>query len=130
MSLNPPVPDRDETDPNRFGTVAFYAALGRAFVAMCGVVVGLFLIEVINHADGDRLNDYGGIRPHHLEGWLRLHDAHVGNVVMEQQRAHRSLHQPIAHVGRIGAHHLIARAATEDLDVLRSAARGGHGPPS
>ncbi|GIH12665.1 rhomboid family intramembrane serine protease [Rugosimonospora africana] len=68
MSLNPPVPDRDETDPNRFGTVAFYAALGRAFVAMCGVVVGLFLIEVINHADGDRLNNYGGIRPHHLDG--------------------------------------------------------------
>jgi membrane associated rhomboid family serine protease len=67
VSLNPPVPD-PEADPNRFGTVAFYAALGKAFVAMCGVVVGLFLIEVLNHADRDRLNGLGGIRPHHLDG--------------------------------------------------------------
>ncbi len=68
MSLNPSVPDRDEADPNRFGTIAFYAALGRAFVAMCGVVVGLFLIEVLNHADGNGLSRLGGIRPHHLDG--------------------------------------------------------------
>lgn len=68
MSLNPPVPDRDEADPNRFGTIAFYAALGRAFVAMCGVVVGLFLIEVLNHADGNGLSRLGGIHPHHLDG--------------------------------------------------------------
>jgi membrane associated rhomboid family serine protease len=68
VSLNPPVPDRDEADPNRFGTIAFYAALGRAFVAMCGVVVGLFLIEVLNHADDNGLSRLGGIRPHHLDG--------------------------------------------------------------
>ncbi|GAA5183752.1 rhomboid family intramembrane serine protease [Rugosimonospora acidiphila] len=67
MSLNPPVPD-PESDPNSFGTVAFYAALGKAFVAMCGVVVGLFLIEVLNHADGNRLNALGGIHPHSLDG--------------------------------------------------------------
>jgi membrane associated rhomboid family serine protease len=55
-------------DAGRFGTVAFYAALGRAFVAMCGVVVLLFVIQVINYADGERLDALGGIRPHHLDG--------------------------------------------------------------
>jgi membrane associated rhomboid family serine protease len=67
VSLNLPVSDHDD-DPNRFGTVAFYAALGKAFVAMCGVVVVLFLIELLNHADGDGLNSLGGIRPHRLDG--------------------------------------------------------------
>jgi membrane associated rhomboid family serine protease len=67
VSPNPPVPDLED-DPNRFGTVAFYAALGKAFVAMCGVVVVLFLIELLNHADGDGLNSLGGIRPHRLDG--------------------------------------------------------------
>lgn len=43
-------------DPRRFGTEAFYASLGRAFVAMCAVVPVLFLIEAIDvglHADLD-----------------------------------------------------------------------------
>jgi membrane associated rhomboid family serine protease len=35
-------------DPNRFGTDAFYAALGRAFVAMCAVVPVLFAIEALD----------------------------------------------------------------------------------
>jgi membrane associated rhomboid family serine protease len=62
-----PSTDRDG-DPNRFGSVAFYAALGKAFVTMCAVVVGLFAIELLNHYDGDRLNALGGIKPHHLDG--------------------------------------------------------------
>jgi membrane associated rhomboid family serine protease len=57
-----------ETDPNRFGTVAFYAALGKAFVAMWAVVAALFAIEALNRWDGDRLNAIGGIRPHRVDG--------------------------------------------------------------
>ena len=67
VSPNPAVPDRED-DANRFGTVAFYAALGRAFVVMCGLVVVLFVIELLNHYDGDRLNNAGGIRPHRIDG--------------------------------------------------------------
>jgi membrane associated rhomboid family serine protease len=59
--------DRD-TDPNRFGTVAFYAAIGKAFVTMWAVVAGLFAIEALNRWDGDRLNALGGIRPHRVDG--------------------------------------------------------------
>jgi membrane associated rhomboid family serine protease len=57
-----------ETDPNRFGTVAFYATIGKAFVTMWAVVAVLFAIEALNHWDGDRLNALGGIRPHHING--------------------------------------------------------------
>ncbi|WP_249714041.1 rhomboid family intramembrane serine protease [Rhizomonospora bruguierae] len=52
----------------RFGTEAFYAALGRAFVAMCAVVPVLFLIEVIDRGMGQALDVAGGIRPGHLTG--------------------------------------------------------------
>jgi membrane associated rhomboid family serine protease len=53
----------------RFGTEAFYAAIGRAFVAMCAVVPVLFLIELIDGRlmDG-RLDVQGGILPHDPAG--------------------------------------------------------------
>jgi membrane associated rhomboid family serine protease len=57
-----------DTDPDRFGTVAFYAALGKAFVTMCAVVAGLFAVELVNRWDGGRLNSVGGIRPHRVGG--------------------------------------------------------------
>ncbi|KHD72706.1 rhomboid family intramembrane serine protease [Actinoplanes utahensis] len=53
----------------RFGTEAFYAALGRAFVTMCAVVPALFLIEVIDVALGaGTLDVAGGIIPHAVDG--------------------------------------------------------------
>jgi membrane associated rhomboid family serine protease len=55
-------------DPTRFGTQAFYASLGRAFVAMCAVVPLLFLVEVLDTWSGDRLQVAGGVWPHHLSG--------------------------------------------------------------
>jgi membrane associated rhomboid family serine protease len=58
------VPD----DPNRFGTQAFYAALGRAFVAMCTVVPALALIEFIDQRLDGRLDAQLGIRPHQISG--------------------------------------------------------------
>ena len=58
------VPD----DANRFGTQAFYAALGRAFVAMCTVVPALALIELIDHRLNGRLDAQLGIRPHQISG--------------------------------------------------------------
>ncbi len=59
---------RPEGDPTRFGTIAFYAALGRAFVAMCAFIPVLFAIELIDKAVGHRLDQDGGIRPHDLAG--------------------------------------------------------------
>lgn len=58
------VPD----DANRFGTQAFYASLGRAFVAMCTVVPALALIELIDHRLNGRLDAQLGIRPHQISG--------------------------------------------------------------
>jgi membrane associated rhomboid family serine protease len=55
-------------DPNRFGTEAFYASLGRAFVAMCAVVPVLFLIEALDGWLGDPFDTSAGIVPHHIEG--------------------------------------------------------------
>jgi membrane associated rhomboid family serine protease len=53
----------------RFGTEAFYSSLGRAFVTMCAVVPGLFLIEVIDVGLGQGTLDVaGGIIPHRIEG--------------------------------------------------------------
>jgi membrane associated rhomboid family serine protease len=57
-----------EADPNRFGTMPFYAALGKAFVAMWAVVAALFAIEALNVWDGNRLISIGGIRPHRIDG--------------------------------------------------------------
>ena len=55
-------------DAAKFGTEAFYAALGRAFVAMCAVIPFLFLIEAIDQATGGDLDASGGIIPHHIDG--------------------------------------------------------------
>ena len=51
-----------------FGTEAFYAALGRAFVAMCAAVPVLFLIEAIDVGLGAGLDLTGGIIPHRIDG--------------------------------------------------------------
>jgi membrane associated rhomboid family serine protease len=46
---------------DQFGTVAFYAALGRAFVVMCAVIPALFAIELIDQATGHDLDRQAGI---------------------------------------------------------------------
>ncbi len=58
---------RDES-ATRFGTDAFYAALGRAFVAMCAVVPLLFLVEAADVFLRLRLDLLGGIIPRRLQG--------------------------------------------------------------
>ncbi len=55
-------------DPDRFGTVAFYASLGRAFVIMCAVIPVLFAIELLDRSTGHQLDVRGGIIPHRLDG--------------------------------------------------------------
>ena len=58
-----------QSDATRFGTEAFYASLGRAFVTMCAVIPFLFLIEAIDRGIGHgRLDVAGGIIPHHING--------------------------------------------------------------
>ncbi|MEU4562121.1 rhomboid family intramembrane serine protease [Actinoplanes sp. NPDC023936] len=58
-----------EDEAARFGTDAFYASLGRAFVTMCAVVPGLFLIEAIDVGLGPGTLDVaGGIIPRHVQG--------------------------------------------------------------
>ncbi|GLY00945.1 MULTISPECIES: rhomboid family intramembrane serine protease [Actinoplanes] len=53
----------------RFGTEAFYASVGRAFVTMCAIVPALFLVEAIDVALGPGTLDVaGGIIPHRLDG--------------------------------------------------------------
>jgi membrane associated rhomboid family serine protease len=54
--------------PPRFGTEAFFASIGRAFVAMCAVVPVLFAIEVLDVAVGQQLDQLGGVRPGRLDG--------------------------------------------------------------
>jgi membrane associated rhomboid family serine protease len=58
----------DDDTATRFGTAAFYASLGRAFVTMCAVIPVLFLIEVIDIGSGGYLDVAGGIIPHRLDG--------------------------------------------------------------
>lgn len=69
MTLDPVFaePPADE-DPNRFGTDAFYAAIGRAFVAVCAVVPALFLVELLDRATGNRLDFAAGIHPRSIDG--------------------------------------------------------------
>jgi membrane associated rhomboid family serine protease len=55
-------------DPARFGTQAFYAALGRAFVAMCAVVPVLALIELVDQRLGGALDSFAGIHPKRIWG--------------------------------------------------------------
>jgi membrane associated rhomboid family serine protease len=52
----------------KFGTVPFYASLGRAFVTMCAVIPFLFLVEVIDIGVDGYLDVAGGIIPHRLDG--------------------------------------------------------------
>jgi membrane associated rhomboid family serine protease len=59
-------PESDEIE--RFGSVAFYASLGRAFVAMCAVIPVLYLIELLDRATGHHLDQLGGIKPHEVSG--------------------------------------------------------------
>ena len=55
-------------DAARFGTVAFYAALGRAFVVMCTVVPVLALVELLDRMTGGELDRLFGIRPGVVSG--------------------------------------------------------------
>jgi membrane associated rhomboid family serine protease len=59
---------RPDEAPLRFGTEAFYASIGRAFVVMCAAVPVLFLIEVINWTADHRFAVSAGIVPRRLEG--------------------------------------------------------------
>jgi membrane associated rhomboid family serine protease len=56
------------TDASRFGTEAFYASIGRAFVAMCAFVPVLFLIELFDTQVDGRLDQAGGIVPRSPSG--------------------------------------------------------------
>jgi membrane associated rhomboid family serine protease len=56
------------TDASRFGTDAFYAAIGRAFVAMCAFVPLLFAIELVDMQLDNRLDAEGGIAPRSISG--------------------------------------------------------------
>jgi membrane associated rhomboid family serine protease len=55
-------------DPDRFGSVAFYATLGRAFVIMCGFIPVLFAIELADRGTHHRLDQLGGIVPRRWDG--------------------------------------------------------------
>ncbi|WP_375732900.1 rhomboid family intramembrane serine protease [Polymorphospora lycopeni] len=55
-------------DPQRFGTEAFYAALGRAFVAMCAVVPILFVIEALDVWLAAGFDPALGIIPRRIDG--------------------------------------------------------------
>lgn len=55
-------------DPNKFGTEAFYASLGRAFVAMCAVVPVLFVIEALDVWLGAGFDYSAGIIPRRIDG--------------------------------------------------------------
>lgn len=61
--------DEQERAAARFGTEAFYASLGRAFVTMCAVIPVLFLIEAIDQGiGGGHLDVAGGIVPRRIDG--------------------------------------------------------------
>jgi membrane associated rhomboid family serine protease len=66
--LPPTLAADDARDAARFRSEAFYAAIGRAFVAMCALVPALFAIEGLDQLSGGELDRLGGIRPHHLDG--------------------------------------------------------------
>lgn len=65
MTFDPPYRGND---PQRFGTEAFYAALGRAFVAMCAVVPVLFLIEALDFWLQAGFDVTAGIIPRRVDG--------------------------------------------------------------
>jgi membrane associated rhomboid family serine protease len=55
-------------DAERFGTLPFYAALGRAFIVMCAVVPVLELIVFIDGRTNGAVDSFAGIRPHNVAG--------------------------------------------------------------
>ncbi len=55
-------------DAERFGTLAFFAALGRAFLVMCAVVPVLELLVFIDSRTHGAVDSFAGIRPHQLAG--------------------------------------------------------------
>ena len=55
-------------ESTRFGTDAFYAAIGRAFVAMCAFVPVLFVVELVDMQLDHRLDWAGGIKPRVING--------------------------------------------------------------
>ncbi|GII21141.1 rhomboid family intramembrane serine protease [Planosporangium mesophilum] len=57
-----------EPDSARFGSDAFYSAIGRAFVALCAFVPLLFLVQLIDNLTGQVLQRDGGIQPHVVQG--------------------------------------------------------------
>lgn len=60
---------RADDTPLRFGTDAFYASLGRAFVVLCAAVPVLFLVQVLDWATpGYSLAAAGGIAPRDPDG--------------------------------------------------------------
>lgn len=59
---------RPDDAPLRFGTEAFYASIGRAFVVMCAVAPVLFLIHVVDWLLVVDLALAGGVRPRRLDG--------------------------------------------------------------
>ena len=60
---------RETDDVTTFGSQAFYASLGRAFVTMCAVIPLLFLIEAIDQGlGGGYLDAAGGIIPRRIQG--------------------------------------------------------------
>ncbi len=62
-------PGAQDDNAAKFGTEAFFASIGRAFVAMCAVVPILFLIEAIDRGLGaGQLDVAGGIIPRRLDG--------------------------------------------------------------
>ena len=61
-----------DEDPNRFGTVPFYASIGKAFVTMCAVVPVLFVVEVLDQASHHRLDSLGGLRPLTVHGLVGI----------------------------------------------------------
>jgi membrane associated rhomboid family serine protease len=70
-------------EATRFGTDAFYAAIGRAFVAICAFVPVLFLIEIIDVWSGDHLQRSFGVRPRSLDGLDGILFAHFLHVDYE-----------------------------------------------
>ncbi|HEY8472889.1 MAG TPA: rhomboid family intramembrane serine protease [Natronosporangium sp.] len=59
---------RPDDAPPEFGTEAFYASIGRAFVVMCAVVPVLLLVELVNLLTDHNLARAGGIVPRQLYG--------------------------------------------------------------
>jgi membrane associated rhomboid family serine protease len=70
---------RPDDGPLRFGTEAFYASIGRAFVVMCGVVPVVFLIWVLDWSTGYSFTQAGALVPRSpagLDGVLFAHLLH------------------------------------------------------